>query len=211
MLNENTNFRLPDSGRIIMPFAVEAAVASLPVFCASPGQASILDKLIEFLVDGNYQLIIRACPTTQQQANSNVFLANQSYEDQISVPTGSFLTMIGGIISGDTDHKGFRVQFYDAGAQAQISDGYVHSNTISGRYTQLPQTGQGMLTTVSADKNLFILPSPLSITSPGQLNVQITNLNGQTATIDMAFFFAAPFGSNLPTVNGAIIGNAVSK
>jgi hypothetical protein len=208
-LNENTNFQLPPSGKIIMPFPVEAAVTSLPVFCASEGQASVLAKLVEFLEDGNYQWIVRACPTTQQQGPSNVVLPNQSFEDQISVPVGSFLIAIGGI---STDLvNGFRVQFYDAGAQATISDSYMNFNNISGRFSQLPQTGIGMLTTVSAAKNLFILPSPLSITSPGQLNVQITSLSSQTTTIDMAFFFAAPFGNNLQEVNGAVIGNAVSK
>ena len=193
-----------------MPFDVGAAVTSLPVFCASPGQASVLEKVVNFLEDGNYQLSIRACPSTLQQGASNVFLPMQSFEDQISVPAGSFLTMIGGKITGNTDGNLFRVQFYDAGAQAPISDNYVNSNCISGRFDQLPQTGTGMLTTVSASKNLFILPSPLSISSPGQLNVMITSLSAQTVTIDMAFFFAVPM-AGYNTVNGAIIGNAVRK
>lgn len=211
-LNENTNFWLPPSGKLILEFPVEAAVRALPVFCASEAQASVLDNLIEYLEDGNYQWMVRACPTTQQQGNSNVILPYQSFEDQISVPTGSFLIAIGGKITGNDDGNLFRVQFYDAGAQATISDGFINSNTIAGRYSQLPQTGTGMLTTVGGDKNLFILPSPLSITSPGQLNVQITSLSAQTTTIDMAFFFAAPFGADsMQEVGAAIIGNAVGR
>jgi hypothetical protein len=210
MLNENTNFQLPPSGKIIMDFPVEAAVRALPVFCASEAQASVLDKLMQFIEDGNYQLVIRACPTTLQQGASNVVLANQSFEDQISVPTGSFLIAIGGI---STDLvNGFRCQFYDAGAQAAISDGYVNFNNITGYYAQLPQTGTGMLTSTDGANNLFILPSPLSITSPGQLNVQITSLSPNTTIIDMAFFFAAPFGNDtMQEVNAAVVGNAVSK
>ena len=217
-LNQATNFHLPNSGTILMPFDATAFVTSFPVYCANEGQADNIRNLTQFLEDGDYtyQFITRACPTTQQQGGSNIILANQGYEDQISVPTGSFLTMIGGIsqISGGEDAPPvagkFRVQFYDAGAQATISDSWVPSDAISGRFTQLPQTGSGMLTTVSGNKNLFILPSPLSITSPGQLNVQIVNLEDVTAEIDMAFFFAAPIMGYNP-VDPAWIGNAVGR
>jgi hypothetical protein len=130
------------------------------------------------------------------------------FEDQISVPHGSFLTMIGGITTQPT--FGFRFQIYDASAQAAISDGFVNSQCCTGRFKQLPQTGTGMLTTVSSDKGLFILPAPLAISSPGQLNIQIVNLAPVTATIDMAFYFAVPVGSFSQT-NGAVVGNAVNR
>lgn len=209
-LNEITKFHLPPSGTILMPFDAEAAVASLPVYCSSSRQAGVIQHLLEFLEQGDYQyqFISRACPTTQQQGGSNVMLANQSFEDQISVPTGSFLTMIGGITTDPV--AGFRVQFYDAGSQSSISDGWVGSDSICGRYTQLPQTGTGMLTNVAGNKGLLILPSPLAITSPGQLNVLITNLSDNTATIDMAFYFACPVG-NYDMVHPSWVGNAVGR
>lgn len=213
-LNQATKFYLPESGTILMPFDATAFITSFPVYCANEGQADNIRNLTEFLEDGDYtyQFITRACPTTQQEGGSNVILASQGYEDQISVPTGSFLTMIGGISQLSTDGSlgRFRVQFYDAGAQATICDSYVPSDAISGRFTQLPQTGSGMLTNVNANKNLFILPSPLTITSPGQLNVQITNLESVTVTIDMAFFFATPIMGYNP-VDPAWVGNAVGR
>lgn len=190
-----------------MPFALEAAVASLPVYCANEGQSGIIDTLIEFLVDGGYQWSVRACPTTLQQGGSNTILANQTFEDQISVPAGSFLTMIGGISTQPT--FGFRFRMYDAGAQAYISDGFVREGCSSGRYLPTANTGTGQLITLTGNKNLFILPSPLSISSPGQLQVQITNLANVTATIEMAFIFATPIGGM--SISGAVIGNSVSK
>lgn len=205
--NQNGTFTLPDSGRLIMPFDIEAAISSLPVFCASPGQASVIDTVLEFLVQDGYQLIMRACPSTLQQGASNDVLGYQTYEDQISVPAGSFLTMLGAITN---QTEGFRFKLYDAGAQADLSDGFIHSNCMTGRFTQLPQTTIGMLTSLTSNKNLFILPSPLSITSPGQLNVQITNLSASTARIDMAFYFAT-FVGHYANVASARVANSVSR
>lgn len=216
-LNENSKFTLPPMGKILMPFNVEAAVASLPVYSANEGQASIIETWINFLTDGNYQYITRACPTTQQEGGSNIILANQSFEDQISVPAGSFLTAIGGISqqqaggsAGTVNNGLLRYELYDAGAQAPIFDGFVNGNCGAGKFTQLPQTGTGMLTTVSTNKSLYILPSPLAISSPGQLNVKLVNLAAYTVVVDMAFFFATPMG-DFGGVNGAVIGNAVRR
>lgn len=220
-LKPGSKFTMPPSGRILMPFVVEAYVASLPVFCANAGVVAMLDPLIEFLEDGNFQFINRACPSTQQEGGSNVVLAKQSFEDQISVATGSFLIMVAGISFKQTDpslitnpfnvlSNNFRTLWYDSGAQASLFGGFVHANNITGRFTPTPPTGTGMRTTVSRDKNLFILPSPLTITSPGQLNVQVTNLEDVAVTIDMAFYFATPTGS-YASVTGSVVGNAVNR
>lgn len=218
-LQTNNGFSLPSSGRILMPFSIEAAIQSLPVFCASQGMAGVLDTALEYLIQGGYQWIVRTAPSTQQQGGSNVILANQGFEDQISVPTGSFLIMVGGIgfIQSDpssaanpfnTVDSNFRTKWYDAGAQAAISDGFVHAICNTGKF--IPRNNVKLATTINANENLFILPSPLSITSPGQLNVQIVNLKAQSMQIDMAFYFAAPMNGNMKT-KGAVIGNAVGR
>lgn len=215
-LNENSKFTLPPSGKIFLPFNVEAAVSSLPVYSANEGQASVIETWINFLTDGNYQYITRACPTTQQEGGSNIILANQSFEDQISVPAGSFLTAIGGFAqavggsAGVVNNGLFRYELYDAGAQAPIFDGFVNGNTGTGRHIQNAQTGTGMRTFITGGKSLYILPSPLAISSPGQLNVKIVNLASYSVVIDMAFFFATPVG-DFGGVNGAVIGNAVRR
>jgi hypothetical protein len=207
-LNQVTNFRLPPGGQLILPFEKGSAVTSLPVFCASHGQAAVLEMLTQFMEGEDFQFITRACPSTQQQSFSNTIPANQTYEDQISVPAGSFLIMIGGISTDPV--SGFRVFLYDAGAQAPLCDAFVNGNCISGNFTQLPQTGTGMLTTVSGNKNLFILPAPIAMASPGQLNVQIVNLSQASATIEMAFIFAAPIAP-MGKVEPSWVGNSVGR
>lgn len=225
-LQTNNGFTLPSSGRILMPFSVEAAIASLPVFCASPGMAGVLDTLLESLIQGGYQWIVRTAPTTQQQNGSNLVLANQGFEDQISVPTGSYLTMVGGIgiIQSDpssptnpynTLSTNFRTKWYDAGAQSDLSDGFVHADATAGKFVPNSLTTKvsltaGQVSNLTGNKNLFILPSPLSITNPGQLNVQVVNLLAQSMTIEMCFVFAAPMNNSAIT-KGAVIGNSVGR
>lgn len=211
-------FTLPtqdrSSGLLLLPFHISSAIESLPVFCSSGQQASVLSYLTRFLVD-DYHLEIRVAPSTLQSGPSNVILANQQYEDQISIPTGSFLMMVGGRSTAST-HGTFRVRWYNSGSQSECTDDFVNEQMISGRFSQLPQTGTGMLdgtTLVSSnsDKNLFILPSPLSITSPGQLNISIVNLSQSTQTIEMAFYFAVPNGTSNQAIQAAAISNATKR
>lgn len=201
----NNGFTLPASGRLLLPFDVDAAIMSLPVYCGSPYQASVISYATRFLYE-DYHFTVRACPSTLQQGGSNTILAMQSFEDNINVPAGSFLVAVAGK-TNQTD-AAFRTRWYDAGAQDYISDGFVHSNCCTGRFVPdaVPLDGS----TLTGSKNLFILPSPLSITAPGQLNVQIVNLSANTAIIDMAFFFAVPNG-NMGQTNAAVIGNAVRR
>lgn len=200
-------FTLPPSGRLLLPFVKEAAIESLPVFCSNHLQATVASYLTRFLLE-DYHLAIRASPSTQQTGPSNVILSNQTFEDQLSISAGSFLTMIAG--HTDQTDAAFRVKWYDAGAGEYSMDDYCHSATITGQFTQLPRTGTGQLTTVGQDKNLFILPSPLAITHPGQLNISIVNLSANTATIDMAFFFASPNG-HMDIVTAAAVTNSVKR
>ncbi len=208
-------FTLPTGG-MRLPFDIDAAISSFATYCANGMQASIAEYLTKFLTEGGYHLVIRCAPSTLQQGNSNTILANQSYEDQLSVPIGSFLIMVGGINSipvGDERapnvNLGFRAAWYDAGSQQSDTDSYINGNLISGFFTQLPQTGQGMLTTVGDSKSLFVLPSPLVITSPGQLTVKLVNLSQVTTVIDMAFYFAAPNGDG--ELGAAALKNSVTR
>lgn len=193
-------FTLPPSG-LRFPFDTAAAPESLAVFCGSPQQATVISYATRFLLE-NYHFAVRACPSTQQQGGSNTILANQSFEDQISIPAGSFLTMVAG--HTDQTDAGFRTRWYDAGAQQYVSDGFIHQNMCSGQFTPFVGNGSGFVDggSLNGSKNLFILPAPLSITSPGQLNVQIVNLSANTAVIDMAFFFACPNGHMQAVVAG---------
>lgn len=205
-------FTLPKSGRILMPFDKSAFIESLPVYCGSYPQAIGLRALTRFL-DENYYFANRACPSTQQPGGSNSIASQQSYDDQISIPAGSFLTMIAG--HTDQTDAGFRVRLYDAGAQDEITQGYINDVCVSGQFVPNPASNGGFVAGDTAAGNtlfsgLMILQSPLSIASPGQLNVQITNLSANTAIIDMAFFFACP-ANHMQETGAAAVSNRVTR
>lgn len=197
------SFTLPPEGKLILPFAIEAFASSCAVYCVNEGQAQQLEYLLNFLIEEGYHIAIRACPSTQQQSASNLIAANQSYEDQISVPAGSFLTAIGifTVTSDASPNSGFRIYLRDAGAQEYFSDDFVHSSLLGGNYTG-PLTGQA--TQAVNAKGLYILSSPISIASPGQINVQIVNLNQVAATIEMAFYFACPNSEFAPVIRAVV-------
>lgn len=189
----NTGFTPPDGG-FVMPFDVNAYLNALPAYQHSEVAVQRLDNLRRFQEDGNYVSSIRACPTTLQQTSSNVVAANAMFEDQISVPEGSFLLMIGGVsvVSAGVFGK-FRIRIYDVGSQCYLSDDFVGNGNISG-YHQANQTGfvNGATVGQVGQNGLFMLESPIAVASPGQLAIQFVNLEASQVTIDMAFYFASP-------------------
>lgn len=223
---KTANFTYPDSG-LKIPFSYDAALRSLPAYCASHRTGSLLDPLAEFLNDGSYVLGIRSVPSTQQQNASNLIQPNQTYEDNINVPQGSFLMMIGAVGLDGTQIAGqiagnFRVRLFDVGSQSYLSDDFVHALSIGGSIISPKQTGQpfygqqlnyatatgqGLGTNQLATHGMFILPSPVAISSPGQLNIQIVNLSNNVNQVDMAFYFAIPIGSHTPVSAASVSGN----
>jgi hypothetical protein len=220
----NGNFSYPDGG-LGIPFSYDAALRSLPAYCASHRTGSLLDPLAEFLNDGTYILGIRSIPSTQQQNASNLIQPNQTYEDNITVPEGSCLMMIGavgldGTQTGVQTASKFRVRLFDVGSQSYLSDDFVHMLNIGGnisaqRLTGQPFYGQQQFASgyqgIGADQlvthGLFILPSPIFVSSPGQLTVQIVNLSNSANTVDMAFYFALPIGNHQAISPASVSGN----
>lgn len=219
---KTANFDYPSSG-LGIPFSYDAALTSLPAYCASHRTGSLLDPLIEFLNDGSYLLAIRSIPSTQQQNASNLIQPNQTYEDNINVPEGSFLMMIGavgldGTQTGVQTAGKFRVRLYDVGSQSYLSDDFVHMLNLGGNIVSSPLTGQpfygqqqnymqGLGTNQQTTHGMFILPSPIAISSPGQLTVQIVNLSDSANEVDMAFYFAIPIGKHTPVSPASVSGN----
>lgn len=196
------SFTLPPSGKLLLPFAIEAFASSAAVYCVNEGQAQALEYMLNFLIEEGFHIAIRACPSTEQQQASNVIAASGSFEDQISVPAGSFLTAIGIFTKVSSGvENGFRIFLRDAGAQEYLSDDFIHSKNLGGSYR-----GSSDVVATGADqvKGLYILPSPISIASPGQLNVQIVNLNQVSATIEMAFYFAVPNSEYVPVIRAVV-------
>lgn len=192
------------NGAMYLPFDIASSLDSLPLYAQSEHTNFLIETAKMILWDDRYHFEARAVPSTLQQGNSNLIVANQQYEDQISVSSGSFLLGIGAIGwqyanaqgSGNvtTTHANYRIRLYDAGAQDWISDDFVRAPNISGNSS-------------GTYVGPFWLPSPLSITSPGQLNVSIVNLDAVAISVEMAFFFAAPNGDQ---VSAARLTNAKS-
>lgn len=223
---KTANFAYPNSG-LGIPFSYDAALQSLPAYCSNGKTSSLLDPLLEFLNDGTYLLAIRSVPSTQQQNASNLIQPNQTYEDNINIPEGSFLTMIGavgldGSQTGTQTAGKFRVRLYDVGSQSYLSDDFVHCFNLGGNIVSPPltnqpfygqqqnyvtATGQGLGTNALSGHGLFILPSPIAVSSPGQLTVQIVNLSNSANTVDMAFYFAIPIGNHIPVSPASISQN----
>ena len=221
---KTANFDYPNSG-LGIPFSYDAALGSLPAYCASHRTASLLGPLYEFLNDGNYLLAIRSIPSTQQQNASNLIQPNQTYEDNINIPEGSFLMMIGavgldGTQTGIQSSGQFRVRLFDVGSQSYLSDDFVHCLNIGGniaapKLTGQPFVGQQQFSSgyvgIGADQQIthgmFILPSPIAVSSPGQLTVQIVNLSNNANEVDMAFYFAIPIGNHTPVSPASISQN----
>lgn len=205
------NFTLPSGGEILLDFDVCAYLNSLAAYQHTETAMSRIDPLKEFQYDGGYAGTVRTCPSTQQQNASNAIPANSMFEDQLSVPEGSFLTMIGGISFLASGAFGkFRVRIYDVGAQSYLSDDFVQAANLSG-YVQGNAVATGFVDGATlgqtGSNGLFILPSPIAVSSPGQLTVQIVNLENSSVTIDMAFYFAVPL-HGLAKVEAAWVSNA---
>ena len=218
---KTANFSYPNEGLKIY-FATDGATTSLPVYGGKPSK--LLDPALEFMNDGSYILGIRSIPSTQQQNASNLIQPNQTYEDNINVPEGSFLTMIGavgldGSQTGVQTSGLFRVRLFDVGSQSYLSDDFVHCLNLGGNIVSSPvANGQpfdgqqqnfvrGLGTNPLNGHGLFILPSPIAISSPGQLTVQIVNLSNNANEVDMAFYFAIPVGQHTQVSPASISGN----
>lgn len=197
------SFTLPPGGKMLLPFEIESAASSLAVYSVNEQQAQTLSYMLNCLIEEGFHISVRACPSTQQQQASNLIGASQSYEDQISVPAGSLLSAIGiySFTSDASADAGFRIYLRDAGAQEYFSDDFVHSKVLGGNYAG---PANGRATQASQALGLYILPSPISIASPGQINVQIVNLNQVAATIEMAFYFACPNEQFTPVIRAVV-------
>lgn len=106
--------------------------------------------------------------------------ASSPHEAKVVLPPGSYLV---GLSGSSSEAAGFDVQIRLAGSQQQLcSQRAAHPNLAGGA---LP-TAEG------AYNQVFILPKPLVITSPGELIVQLWNKATTANTIQLVLFVAVP-------------------
>ena len=113
------------------------------------------------------------------------FAARQSFEDNISVEPGSYLTSINGWSSDVQGNiAGFKFQIYDKGAKT-----YLYSRTWPFSSTVV---GSGVAAAAGLPFGQQIMDGPLVVLDPGLLTIQITNLDTVATTIQLLFAFAVP-------------------
>lgn len=166
-----------------MVFDPTTLLNELPAYLANSRVSSLLNSLRMFQSADNYLWMPYACPN---QLNT-VFAARASFEQQMTVVPGSFLTMITGM---SDQAAGFSLQLYDEGAKRYVVSVYATDPLICGQ-------GQAVTLFPPAPPwhGPYILPSPLPILHPGNLVAQFTNLAIVQANIQCCFFFASPINS----------------
>lgn len=101
-----------------------------------------------------------------------------TFEDQISLPAGSFLVSIS---SSSSQTAGFRFSIVDAGTRERIASDTVMSGVLSGSPRKFAARG-----------GPFFLPAPWTVSDAGLVLVQISNLAVAANVIDLHLQFAEP-------------------
>lgn len=146
-----------------------------------PGQDmskyNLVRPLFTFVDQDKFNWFARVFPDT-----ANVSLPSRSsFEDQVTVTPGSFLTMI---TTFSEQVEGFRFQVWDKGLQKEFFSAYSNERTTAGNSRnprQLP----------------FIVPAPAMITGTGLITVQMTNLSALANYAQVCLVFAVPRGGKV--------------
>lgn len=156
-----------------------------------------VDKLIEFarmLVAAGQDYLYRGM-VFPLGSEAPTVAAGKTIEGTISIPAGSFLYSHGGY---SNQNEGFKYSLFDKGSKTYLVDKeFVHSG--------LDATDSQPDVDV-ASSNIFHI-SPFVITAPGLLQVQITNLSGVDAVIQLFLEFAVPNIAN----KDAVVGQEVKR
>lgn len=192
----------------MIDYLPETALDNLAVYAANGLTSSMLDPLRMYLNAWNYALRIMVVP-----GSINAVIApSQSFEDQVSIVPGSYLTMITGAALNASNLAaltlGFRLQIYDQGAGRALYSTDVSGQSLSGGTFQTSAVGSEFdYLGTGQPLGPFILPSPLVVLKPGQLNVKVVNLDPvNAADIQVALFFAVPRDAQ-PDQADQVLGN----
>lgn len=153
-------------------FPVTSALEALPLYQANGLVHSMLEPLKEVMNSGNY--FFRGVPIPRS-GNTNIG-ARATYEEQISIPNGSYLLYM--TAQSATPFTRFRFNIFETGSKRSIATEHIKAMVA------LPPPGFGITP--------FILPSPLVITREGQLGVSITNLSATAQECGLLLCFAVP-------------------
>jgi len=169
---------------IILPENITDFLDSLPAYHHNPLSSSLLDLAREFYKAGNY--IFQGIVTPPNGLDHFGIFA--SYEDEISIAPGSWVTQINEYHSGSQQNPviGFKFQIYDVGAKTSIFNNTFGHNHNCGNLPDLATLGE------NNPRGSHNLMSPFCVLEPGMLHVKITNLAWYEQDIQVFIAMAVP-------------------
>lgn len=154
-------------------------LTDLPIF--SSGYkigASLLEPLVAFAMEPGYSPYWFVTP----QVNNLPLAPNQVFEDNISVPDGSYLVALTYASNRDA---GFKFNIYDSGSRKWLFNRDVFAKAMAG--------GAAIAAGIGAQPHILEEPYPIL----GPLNVILTNLDngggtGRTTDMQLLLWVASP-------------------
>lgn len=164
---------------------------SLPAYNLNEGVDQQLDMLRKIIKSASYVWKGLAFPNIP----NDIVAARDSFNGNLSVLPGTYLTMITGyassrVVQQQTIAPGFMLQIYDEGAQTYIYNGLFGKDAAS--------TGSMALDAVTpagSPFGPFIFPSPVVVLAPGRLNIEVTNLDNAAMRIQILICCAVPISN----------------
>lgn len=158
---------------------------NLPLNTLNQGLIEELDIARVFAQSDNYYFQGVPFPTTI------AFTARQAKSGVITIPAGSYLlSLTGDCFVSSVDeiaglNAGFTLRIYDKGAKAEtaINAQFMKGKMISGVFRAANST---------IKQAQYWLKSPMIVTNPGALQIEITALSSVDSSMQVMFGFATP-------------------
>jgi hypothetical protein len=201
---DTNNFNQSVKQPFTIPVEINDYLNSLPAYYNSPTSSVLLDLARKINLAGNYTYRGICLPS----GGEDVIAAYQSYEGQLALEPGTWITQINGYWSNMDDIRqapntgGFKLQIYDQGAKASVFARTFGTGDDLGYLPQLASVGWGP----NIPRGSYNLLSPLTILSPGNLVVQVTNMSSVAQTIQVYFACAVPMTTTSTQLN--LVGKA---
>lgn len=187
---------------------------ALPAYDTCPGNSNRLEQLRKITDSFNYAPYTLAFPFGPTTGLSFGALATK--EGSLQIPVGSFLLGISGFctttnIPSGEGNSSFRFSVTDKGSGLGLTErGFIfYRNQSGGSFGGVPLNGPSNISAnyqkylVAGIAQVYWLDSPLVITSPGQVQVAMTNLGNSSLLAQIALHFAFPVNNvsvNTPTI-----------
>ena len=156
---------------------------SLGAYNLNTGVDAQLDWLRKIIRSGGYIYKGFAFPVP----GNDLVAARDSYNGNLSVLPGSYLTMITGYTN---EPLGFQLQIFDEGAESYLYNGlFGKDGAVVGQMVAPAGAPAGF------PFGPFIFPSPVVVLPPGRLNVEVTNLGIVQRRIQILIHCAIPISN----------------